>query len=97
MHDVNNSSYVDSFFTYLTSQALHTHGFVHGLDFYGSFLANQDEFTVNVYDELEYFSTCDFFLKNRNDLFRMDEPCSGFDATGRCNTTSPRCGAKTPA
>lgn len=90
MHDVNNSSYVDSFFTYLTSQALHTHGFVHGLDFYGSFLANQDEFTVNVYDELEYFSTCDFFLKNRNGLFRMDEPCSGFDAT------SPRCAAKPP-
>ena len=73
MHDANNSSYVDSFFTYLTSQALHTHGFVHGLDFYGSFLANQDEFTVNVYDELEYFSTCDFFLKNRNKLFRLDE------------------------
>jgi hypothetical protein len=88
MHDPNNSSYVDSFFTYLTSQVLHTHGFVHGLDFYGSFLANQDEFTVNVYDELEYFSTCDFFLKNRNELFRMDEPCGGFDFdTRRFNAT----------
>ena len=73
MHDPNNSSCVDSFFTYLTSQALHTHGFAHGLDFYGSFLANQDEFTVNAYDDLEYFSTCDFFLKNRNELFRLDE------------------------
>ena len=71
-HDVNNSSYVDAFFTYLTSQALHTHGFVHGLDFYGSFLANQNEFTVNVYDELEYFSTCDFFLKHQGKLFRVD-------------------------
>lgn len=81
MHDINNSSYVDSFFTYLTSRVLHTHGFVHGLDFYGSFLANQDEFTVNVYDELEYFSTCDFFLKNRNELFRMDEiPSDFFDS-----------------
>ena len=78
MHDVNNSSYVDSFFTYLTSQVLHTHGFVHGLDFYGSYLANQDEFTINVYDELEYFSTCDFFLKNKNKLFRLDE-MPGFD------------------
>ena len=73
MHDVNNSSYVDAFFTYLTSQTLHAHGFVHGIDFYGSYLANQDEFTVNVYDELEYFSTCDFFLKNKNKLFRVDE------------------------
>ena len=81
MHDVNNSSYVDSYFTYLTSRVLHTHGFVHGLDFYGSYLANQDEFTVNVYDELEYFSTCNFFLKNRNELFRLDEtPTDYFDS-----------------
>ena len=78
IHDVNNASYVDSFFTYLTSQVLHTHGFVHGLDFYGSYLANQNEFTTNVYDELEYFSTCDFFLKNKNKLFRLDE-MPGFD------------------
>jgi hypothetical protein len=86
MHDINNSSYVDSFFTYLTSRVLHTHGFVHGLDFYGSFLANQDEFTVNVYDELEYFNTCDFFLKNRNELFRMDEiPSDFFDSAASFN------------
>jgi hypothetical protein len=77
MHDVNNSSYVDAFFTYLTSQAMHTHGFLHGLDFYGSYLANQSEFTVNVYDELEYFSTCDFFLKHKDKLFRVDDFPSG--------------------
>jgi hypothetical protein len=73
MHDINNSSYVDSFFTYLNSRVLHEHGFVHCLDFYGSHLANQDEFTVNIYDELDYFGSCDFFLKNRNELFRLDE------------------------
>ena len=92
MHDVNNSSYVDSYFTYLTSRVLHTHGFVHGLDFYGSFLANQDEFTINVYDELEYFSTCNFFLKNRNELFRLDETPSDFfeSAARQCNNGSGR-------
>ena len=89
MHDINNSSYVDSFFTYLTSRVLHTHGFVHGLDFYGSFLANQDEFTVNVYDDLEYFSTCHFFLKNRNELFRLDEtPSDFFDSVALNNRSS---------
>lgn len=72
MRDVNNSSYVDAFFTYLTSKVMHEHGFLHGLDFYGSYLAVQDEYTVNVYDELEYFNTCDFFLKHRNKLFRVD-------------------------
>ena len=39
VQDPNNAAYVDSFATYLTSQLLHRHGFVHGLDFYGSFLA----------------------------------------------------------
>lgn len=89
MNDPNNSSYVDSFFTYLTSQVLNAHGFVHGLEFYGSFLGNQDEFTVNVYDELEYFSTCDFFLKNRNELFRLDEtPCNLFNDPNRRHASS---------
>ena len=89
MNDTNNSSYVDSFFTYLTSQVLDTHGFVHGLEFYGSFLGNQDEFTVNVYDELEYFSECDFFLKNRNELFRLDETsCGLFDSNRRRHADS---------
>ena len=91
MNDSNNSSYVDSFFTYLTSQVLDTHGFVHGLEFYGSFLGNQDEFTVNVYDELEYFSTCDFFLKNRNEMFRLDElSCNLFDSNRRHNDTQSK-------
>ena len=89
MNDPNNSSYVDSFFTYLTSQVLDAHGFVHGLEFYGSFLGNQDEFTVNVYDELEYFSTCDFFLKNRNELCRLDEtPCNLFNDSNRRHASS---------
>jgi hypothetical protein len=92
MHDINNSSYVDSFFTYLTSRVLHEHGFVHGLDFYGSHLANQDEFTVNIYDDLDYFSTCDFFLKNRNELFRLDE--TPFDYFESAASNKIKCGAK---
>ena len=91
MNDPTNSSYVDAFFTYLTSQVLDTHGFVHGLEFYGSFLGNQDEFTVNVYDDVEYFSTCDFFLKNRNELFRLDEISSHvFDSNRRHNDTQSK-------
>ena len=33
----DNSAYTDSFFSYLSSKTLHNHGFVHGIDFYGSF------------------------------------------------------------
>lgn len=72
INQINNSSYVDSFFTYLSSQLLHTHGFVHGLDFYGSYLANQKEFTVNIYDEIDFLNGCDFFLKNKDILFKVD-------------------------
>ena len=36
--DNNNSAYVDGMFTYLTSQLLHNHGFVQGLDCYGSYI-----------------------------------------------------------
>ena len=32
--DPNNSAYVDGFFTYLTSNLLHTHNFIHGVDFF---------------------------------------------------------------
>jgi hypothetical protein len=42
--NTNNSSYVDGFFSYLTSRALHTHGIVHGVDYYGSYLCKQREF-----------------------------------------------------
>ena len=42
--DPNNSAYVDSFFSYLTSQLYHNCYFPHGLDFFGSFLGIQKEF-----------------------------------------------------
>ena len=50
----NNSAYVDSFFSYLTSHMLHKHKFLHGLDFYGSFLAIKAAFDINIIDDLEY-------------------------------------------
>ena len=51
--EYNNSAYVDSFFTYLSSKLLHDHGFVHGMDFYGSFLALKTDFRINIVDDIE--------------------------------------------
>ena len=45
--DNNNAAYVDGFFTYLTSQMLNHHGFINGLDYYGSFLGMKNNFLVN--------------------------------------------------
>ena len=71
--DKNNSAYVDSFFSYLTSQLLHKGGFSHGLDFYGSFLGIKNNLKLNVYDDLEYLFDSDFFHKQKNKLFDMDD------------------------
>jgi len=70
-HD--NSAYIDSFFSYLTSQLLNTYKFIHGIDFYGSFLGIKENFKFDITDELEYLYDYDYFHKNRNILFRTDE------------------------
>ena len=46
--DINNSAYVDSFFSYLSSKLLNEHGFIHGTNFYGSFLGIQEEFKLKM-------------------------------------------------
>lgn len=77
--DTNNSSYIDSFFTYLTSKLLHTHHFIHGIDFYGSFMGVQREFKMNVDDDFEYLQNSKFFRKNLGELFDIINPYSDFD------------------
>ena len=67
--DVNNSAYVDSFFTYLTSQLLNRVGFFHGLDFYGSYLGEKNNYHVDIGEDIEMLSNNDFFHKNTNILF----------------------------
>ena len=71
--DQNNAAYVDGFFTYLTSQMLHIHGFKHGIDFYGSFLALKNDFSIDVCDDIEYMSESEFFNNNKNILYTIDE------------------------
>ena len=71
--DVNNSAYIDGFFLFLTSNLIYDTKFIHGVDYYGSYLAIKNEFKLNVYDDLDYLSTSDFFNKNKNILFTIDE------------------------
>ena len=71
--EYNNSAYVDSFFTYLSSKLLHDHGFVHGMDFYGSFLALKTDFRINIIDDIEYLNESGFFRKNDKILYELEE------------------------
>ena len=71
--DVNNSAYVDGFFSFLTSQLLNKHSFIHGLDYYGSFLAIKKNYKINIIDDIDYLIHSDFFMKQQNVLFKVDD------------------------
>ena len=73
IYDENNMAYVDSFFSYLTSQLLNKHDFIHGIDFYGSFLGVQRKFQLNIIDDIEYLNESKFFHKNKGNLFDTDD------------------------
>ena len=70
--DTNNSSYIDGLFSYLSSFLCHNNNFINGVDYYGSFLGVKNDFKLNIYDDLEYLVSSDFFNKNKNTLFTVD-------------------------
>jgi len=71
--DENNSSYIDSFFSYLSSKLIYNHRFVNGVDFYGSFLGIKHNFKLDVFDDIEYLTQSDFFNKNKNIAFEIED------------------------
>jgi len=72
-NDKNNAAYVDGFFSYLSSQVLNCHDFIHGLNFYGSFNAIKKEFYYNAVDDIDYLDKNPYFNKNKNILFEIEE------------------------
>lgn len=73
INDPNNSSYIDGFFSFLSSMLLHHHNFIHGLDYFGSFLGIKNNYKINIIDDLDYLIHSDFFNKNKNILFNVDD------------------------
>jgi hypothetical protein len=71
--DTNNSAYIDGFFVYLTSLLKNKYRFGHGLEYYGSFLSVKNNYTINVFDDLDYLTNSEFFNKNKNVLFKIDD------------------------
>jgi len=66
--DANNAAYVDSFFYYLSSRLKHS-GFVHGLDFYGSYLGYKKDFKYVLEDDADFILSDTFFKKNHGEWF----------------------------
>jgi len=76
--DSNNTSYIDGLFTYLTSHLFNTYGFIHGIQFYGSFLGHKNDFKYDLYEELETVLDSKVFLNNRGKLFTVDASFDSF-------------------
>ena len=72
LYDINNSAYVDGFFTYLSSLLLNNFNFTNGLDYYGSYLGNKENFYYNIVDDIEYLNESSFFHENKNTLFKIE-------------------------
>ena len=70
--DKNNSAYVDSFFTYLSSQLLQHYGCMNSIDYYGSYLGIQSKFNYNIVDDIDYLNENDYFHKNSEFLYNIE-------------------------
>jgi len=73
IHSIHNYAYVDGFFYYLTSK-LKDVGFVHGIDFYDSYICLTKDCNINISDDFEFLCDSNFFNDNLNKLFRFKDP-----------------------
>jgi len=71
--DYNNSAYVDGFFSFLSSTLIHKYDFINGVDYYGAFLGIKRDFKLNIIDDLDYLCKSEFFNKNKNVNFQVDD------------------------
>ena len=72
INDVNNLSYVDGFFSFLSGQLLASHGFLNGNGFYGQFLANKSGFIVDLEEDIDTLVASTYFNKNKQ-RYNLDE------------------------
>ena len=70
--EYTNASYTDNFFCFLSSILLNTHRMLHGVDYFGSYLGIQQNFRMNIEDDLEYLSNSSFFTTNVGKLFLVE-------------------------
>ena len=85
--DKNNTAYIDSFFTYLSSQLLHNYGLLNSIDYYGSFLGKQKKFVYNIVDDIDYLNDSEFFHENKGTYYSIDDDdhASIFNVDSRTN------------
>lgn len=80
-----NPAYVDSFFSYLTSQLKNDYDFQNGLDYYGNVCCIKDQFKVGIDDELSFLNNSSFFMLNRKTTFGVVDSIDDNDCISRNN------------
>jgi len=73
VNDVNNVSYVDGFFSFLSNQLVENFHFTNGIKYYGSFLSVKKNFMFNIADDIHYLVDCDFFNTNQKTMFEVQD------------------------
>ena len=71
--DTNNSASIDGLVAYLSSLLISNNNFIHGVEYYGSFIGIKQSFEINIADDLDYLYKSDFFNKNKNVAFQVED------------------------
>jgi hypothetical protein len=79
INDTNNSAYVDGLFSFLSSKLLNDYNFVHGIDFFGSFVGIKNNFKINIEDDVDYLIKYEFFNNNKQKFSLDDDLLEPFD------------------
>jgi hypothetical protein len=74
--DENSFSYVDCFFSFLSSKLLNNYDFIHGIDFYGSFLGLKENFIYNIEDDIDMLSDSNYFLSTKDIIYTIENNCN---------------------
>jgi hypothetical protein len=85
LESLNNASYIDNFFCYLSSQLLHHHDILNGIDYYGSFMGVQKKFRMNLADDIDYLTQSEYFNENRGKIYEVEESENPFANFGSRN------------
>jgi len=71
--DNNNTAYIDGLFSYLSGQLIEKHNYVHGVEYYGSFIGIKQMFKADIIDDIDYLHKSDFFRTHKDKLFQVEE------------------------
>jgi len=75
LQSIYHNAYIDVLFIYLSSRLLNDHSFLHGLDFYATFLGEKENYPVNITNDLEDLLKYpkNIFIQNRDKTYHLPE------------------------